>query len=78
VNSNWIRLILTAVVATGAGPLLPMLPIPVTANDSLQARTSGVALNDTCVLERVARQYVRCDNLTGAGVPAPLWVPNRP
>lgn len=77
-NNNWIRLVLTVVVANGASPLLPMLPIPVTARYSLDARTKGVALHDPCILERVARQYVRCDNLTGAGVPAPLWVPERP
>ena len=28
-----------------------------------------------CPLERVGTQFVRCDNLTGAGVPAPSWVP---
>jgi len=27
-----------------------------------------------CLLERVGAQYVRCDNLTGNGVPAPAWV----
>jgi hypothetical protein len=29
----------------------------------------------TCLLSRVGTQYVKCDNLTGAGVPAPAWVP---
>jgi hypothetical protein len=28
-----------------------------------------------CPLRRIDRQLVRCDNLTGAGVPAPLFVP---
>lgn len=28
-----------------------------------------------CLLERVGAQYVRCDDLTGNGVPAPAWVP---
>lgn len=28
-----------------------------------------------CLLERVGTQYVRCDYLTGNGVPAPVWVP---
>jgi hypothetical protein len=28
-----------------------------------------------CPLTRVGTQFVRCDNLTGAGVPAPPWVP---
>ena len=30
---------------------------------------------DACPLERVDTQYVRCDNLTGNGVPAPAWIP---
>jgi hypothetical protein len=28
-----------------------------------------------CPLHRIDRQLVRCDNLTGAGVPAPLFIP---
>lgn len=28
----------------------------------------------TCPLTRLGAQLVRCDNLTGAGAPAPLWV----
>jgi hypothetical protein len=28
-----------------------------------------------CPLRRIDRQLVRCDNLTGAGVPAPLFIP---
>jgi hypothetical protein len=30
-----------------------------------------------CPLERVGTQLVRCDNLTGAGVVAAPWVPER-
>ncbi|HEV7194630.1 MAG TPA: hypothetical protein VGN19_01705 [Pedococcus sp.] len=30
-----------------------------------------------CPLERIGRQLIRCDNLTGNGVSAPLWVPER-
>ncbi len=39
------------------------------APDSV-ATTLGVKL-----LERIGTQFVRGDNLTGAGVPAPDWVP---
>jgi hypothetical protein len=28
-----------------------------------------------CPLERIGDQFVRCDNLTGNGVPAPWYVP---
>lgn len=31
----------------------------------------------SCALERVGTQFVACDNLTGNGVPAPAWVPER-
>jgi hypothetical protein len=27
-----------------------------------------------CPLRRVGTQFVRCDNLTGNGVPAPAWI----
>ena len=30
-----------------------------------------------CQLERVGAQFVRCDFLTGNGVPAPAWIPER-
>jgi hypothetical protein len=29
-----------------------------------------------CPLRRIDRQLVRCDNLTGAGVAAPLFIPD--
>ncbi|MDJ0335993.1 hypothetical protein QMG83_12225 [Salinibacterium sp. G-O1] len=28
-----------------------------------------------CPLTRVGTQFMRCDNLTGAGVRAPAWIP---
>jgi hypothetical protein len=28
-----------------------------------------------CALNRIGTQLVRCDDLTGGGVPAPVWVP---
>ena len=29
----------------------------------------------SCALQRIDRQLVRCDNLTGAGIAAPLFIP---
>ena len=40
-----------------------------------QTRATETANN--CFLTRVEQQFLRCDNLTGAGVPAPLWIPER-
>ncbi|TQJ36361.1 hypothetical protein [Arthrobacter sp. SLBN-122] len=31
----------------------------------------------SCPLERIGTQLVRCDNLTGAGVEAPFWIPEQ-
>ena len=41
------------------------------------ARSTSTAMLDSsnCSLARVQDHFVRCDNLTGAGVPAPSWVP---
>lgn len=30
-----------------------------------------------CSLQRIGTQFVRCDELTGAGAMAPSWVPER-
>lgn len=35
----------------------------------------AVVVDHNCPLRRLDRQLVRCDNLTGAGVPAPLFIP---
>lgn len=40
--------------------------------DSLTPTTAVRA--SSCPLERIGRQLVRCDFLTGAGVSAPLWI----
>ena len=37
--------------------------------------TQSVYRPPNCPLERVGTQFVRCNELTGAGVPAPAWVP---
>lgn len=54
--------VLTALFTT-APPVTPPPPPPVGAAQ--------------CLLERVGTQYVRCDNLTGLGVPAPEWIPEQ-
>ena len=39
-----------------------------------RATVSAYAPYD-CDLMRIGTQLIRCDNLTGAGVSAPLWIP---
>jgi hypothetical protein len=41
-----------------------------TKTEQLTPRAEGAS----CPLRRVGTQFVRCDNLTGNGVPAPAWV----
>lgn len=40
-------------------------------------RSASISMlnSGNCPLERVGTQFVRCDNLTGDGVPATAWVP---
>ena len=46
--------------------------------DPGQPLGSPVATSESlCALSRVGAQFVRCDNLTGNGVAAPGWVPER-
>jgi hypothetical protein len=58
------------VAATGTGSA-------VAAPDPGPVRTYPASAQSSadCPLERVGTQLVRCDNLTGAGVPATEWVP---
>ena len=42
-----------------------------------QAISAHASLNHPCWLARVDIQFVRCDNLTGNAVLAPLWVPEQ-
>jgi len=58
--------VLLGVVAPGSATALPR-----PASDDRYAQTAN------CPLERVGEQFVRCDDLTGDGSPAPLWVPEQ-
>jgi hypothetical protein len=39
------------------------------------ARMHALSYEPNCPLRRIGDQLLRCDNLTGAGIPAPFWVP---
>jgi hypothetical protein len=56
-------------LGTGAGPAA--------ARQDAGPVTTRVGHDGECLLQRVGTQYVRCDNHTGNGVPAPAWVPER-
>jgi hypothetical protein len=67
------RLTRTAATAATTALLIVASALPAAARpdpgDPLPPQSSR------CPLQRIGRQLVRCDNLTGAGVSAPSWVP---
>ena len=56
-------------LGTGAGPAA--------ARQDAGPTVTHVGHAGQCLLERVGTQYVRCDDNTGNGVPAPAWVRER-
>jgi hypothetical protein len=68
---------LAAAAALAIGTL-PLAATPATARpfgpeDS--AGSTSHTYNSECRLQRIDRQFVRCGDLSGAGVSAPVWVP---
>jgi hypothetical protein len=49
--------------------------MPAGADQRPDQPAATVVDSTACSLERVGTQYVKCDQLTGAGVPAPEWIP---
>lgn len=50
---------------------------PAAARQDAGPATARVGHQAQCFLQRVDTLYVRCDNNTGNGVPAPAWIPQR-
>ncbi len=50
---------------------------PAAARQDAGTTAAHVGHANECLLERVGTQYVRCDDNTGNGVPAPTWVSER-
>lgn len=65
------------------GAVLAILLLACLASASASAPAGATATHDPansyqyCPLTRIGTQLVRCDNLTGAGVPAPFWIPEQ-
>jgi hypothetical protein len=69
-------------VSAVAAATLLLIGIPALSASARQDRGDAPAntvetATQRCGLERVGTQFVKCDNLTGNGVPAPAWVPER-
>jgi hypothetical protein len=62
----------SATARPDAGPALSQ-----TGRTSQDDPSGGDAADRGCRLQRVETQYVRCDDNTGNGVPAPAWIPER-
>lgn len=59
----------------GAAALLASLTTTAPAFARPEPQPTAPAIDRSgCALERIGTQFVKCDNLTGAGAPAPAWV----
>ena len=66
-------------VAAAAALLAGIAAAPAAAlPDPPQLTGYAANVDGPCTLERLGTQFVKCDDLTGAGVPAPGYVPEHP
>jgi hypothetical protein len=65
------------IVALACAALASLMVAPTAAarQDDAHLLQQNASSALPCPLERIAHQFVRCDNLTGAGLPAPPYVP---
>lgn len=61
--------LLSLLILTSAAPTAAARP------DPGDTGADPIDLHQYCPLMRVDTQLIRCDDLTGAGVPAPLFIP---
>ncbi len=66
-----------AVISSAGLIALALGPGPAAARQDAGPKAPNVGHAGECVLQRVGTQYVRCDNNTGNGVPAPRWIAER-
>jgi hypothetical protein len=70
--------VLRLVVVTAAGLVAVGLgPGPVAARQDPGPPAVTAGHDGGCSLQRVGTQFVRCDDNTGNGVPAPGWIAER-
>ena len=61
--------------AAAATIIAGLAAIPATARPDPGEISDRISPPESCLLTRIGTQLVRCDYLTGGGVPAPVWVP---
>lgn len=68
-------------LGVAAAALLLAAAAPAPAQARLDPGTTNniapISVSPQCQLRRIERALTRCDSLTGAGVLAPLWVPEQ-
>lgn len=69
--------LLSAAAATFVLIGVGAVPSAARPDPGFSAAHAAVEAREGCPLERVGPQYTRCDDLTGNGVPAPTWIPQR-
>jgi hypothetical protein len=77
-SNSWHRPIAATIKRgfAGAASVVLLLTIPVSlAGASPTPDQPPSTSPGSCPLNRIGTQFVRCDNLTGAGVPAQPWIP---
>ena len=77
INSQHRRIATAAAILTLAAGFVAV-PAAARPLDPNPVPHRSIAFPDSplnCPLRRIDRQLVRCDNLTGAGVAAPLFIP---
>ena len=78
-NNSKIRMNRFITTAAIASLMVALSQMPTSAaQDPGEGVIATAVTSQNCRLERVELQYVRCDNLAGAGVTAPRWMPERP
>ena len=66
-----------AVIISAGLMALALGPGPAAARQDAGPTAANGGHAADCFLQRVGTQYVRCDNNTGNGVPAPVWIAER-
>lgn len=69
------RVISGTATALLLGGMLTTAALPAAARPDAGAALERQSTPTSCSLERIGTQYVKCDDLTGGGVPAPRWIP---
>lgn len=72
-QGRWTASVLCAIFIVGGSAA----PVAAAEHPGSPTQSQPSLGSGNCLLMRVGDQYVRCDNFTGAGVPAASWIPEQ-